>query len=224
MNLEKMLHMQKTLDDRIINEKGLENIDLFPNTILALNVELSEFANEGRWFKHWSDDQEPRTTMKCIYCSGKGEGFFSGKVYTGSKEVCVFCSGSGKSTNKNPILEEFVDGVHFFLSIAIQKGWTESLYIYEEALLEIKETGFDGGLTGAFLEMQYLLLNCYINNKPIEAIEKSLMISTNEFYFKSAWFLFMAIGLYGFHFTPEQIEAAYVEKNAVNHERQDNGY
>lgn len=53
-------NMQAELDQRIIKEHGLENKDLFENTILALQVELGELANEWRGFKHWSNDQEPR--------------------------------------------------------------------------------------------------------------------------------------------------------------------
>lgn len=47
-----MLKRQEELDNHIIKKKGLEGQDLFPNTVLALQVELAEFANEGRWFKH----------------------------------------------------------------------------------------------------------------------------------------------------------------------------
>lgn len=60
MNLEKMFKMQAELDNRIIREKGLEGQDLLPNTYVALITELGEFANEGRWFKHWSDKKEPK--------------------------------------------------------------------------------------------------------------------------------------------------------------------
>ncbi|RPJ98158.1 Dimeric dUTPase [Bacillus subtilis] len=36
--------------------------------------------------------------------------------------------------------------------------------------------------------------------------------------------LFLSIGTIGFGFTLEQIEAAYMDKNAVNHQRQQEGY
>jgi dimeric dUTPase (all-alpha-NTP-PPase superfamily) len=201
MNLEKMLQMQKDLDTRIIKEKGLEGKDLFHNTVVALQVEIGEFANEGRWFKHWSHNQEPRT-----------------KAFKGP-----FIDAED-STEYNPLLEEYVDCVHFYLSIAIQKGWTESLYIYEDAMEEISDSGLDGGLTGAFLEMNFFLVKCAVDKKPLEIIEKTLGISTQEFYFKNAWFIFLAIGLIGFGFTPQQIEQAYIEKNTVNHQRQEQGY
>lgn len=185
MNLEKMLAAQKKLDERIVKEKGLEAKDLVANTYVALDVELGEMANEARWFKHWSNDQEPR---------------------------------------KESLLEEYVDALHFFLSIAIQKGWEKQLYVYEEAILDLQAEGFDGGLSGAYLEMIYYLNKSYMENNRSEKIEKTFNKTLQEFNFNTAWFLFIAIGLIGFEFTEEQIEQAYFAKNKVNHERQDNGY
>lgn len=221
MNLEKMLKTQKNLDNRIIKEKGLDGRDLFPNTILALNVELAEFANEGRWFKHWSNDQEPRTSDKCTTCLGTGEIY--GTIEEGS-DPCWQCEGDGLEGDGNPLLEEYVDALHFFLSSAIQKGWEEHLYLHEEAIEDLRNGGFQGGLTGAFNEMQYLLLRSYMERQPNKEIEKTFGMTVQEFHFRSAWFLFICIGLIGFEFTLEQIEEAYFEKNKVNHERQKNGY
>lgn len=57
MDLLKMLAAQKQLDTYIIKMKGLEGIDLVQNTVVALDIELSEMANEKRWFKHWSNNR-----------------------------------------------------------------------------------------------------------------------------------------------------------------------
>ncbi|MEV2911136.1 dUTP diphosphatase, partial [Paenibacillus larvae] len=84
MNIEKMFEMQKELDMRIIKEHGLEGQDLLPNTVLALQVEIAELANEWRGFKHWSNNREPGNT-----------------------------------------LEEYVDCLHLFLSIARQLNLPE---------------------------------------------------------------------------------------------------
>jgi dimeric dUTPase (all-alpha-NTP-PPase superfamily) len=234
INLEKMLSMQKELDERIIKDKGLEGQDLFPNTVLALQVELAEFANEGRWFKHWSNDQEPRVKAKCPHCKGKGfhEFYDAFEMFETqySTEPCNYCEETGFVKNENPLLEEFVDGVHFFLSIAIQKGWQESLYIYEEAVEDLREEGIDGGLTGIFLEMNYFLSKCHMEGDkdpetdPFQRIANVTGVSRKAYLFKMAWFLFICIGLIGFNFTPKQIELAYMDKNAVNHQRQVDGY
>jgi dimeric dUTPase (all-alpha-NTP-PPase superfamily) len=207
LDLEKMLSMQKELDERIIKEKGLEGQDLFPNTVLALQVELAEFANEGRWFKHWSNDQKPRVKkVRGPYMDLDDAEFY------------------------NPLLEEFVDGVHFFLSIAIQKGWEDCLYISEEAIEETREEGFDGGLTGIFLELVWFLNKCqmekdgYPETEPWQRAANLMGVSRKAYLFRMAWALFITIGLVGFDFTPEQIETAYMDKNAVNHQRQESGY
>lgn len=195
MNLEKMFEMQAELDNRIIREKGLEGQDLLPNTYVALITELGEFANEGRWFKHWSDDQRARNQDRYL-------------------EYRTEDLGGNQWVEKNPLLEEYVDCLHFFLSIAIKKGWKEELNIREEAIEDFKEAGFDGGLSGVFVEMQWSLLN-------------SRMLKDEENkkqHFHIAWGLFLAIGIVGFGFTPKQIEEAYMNKNAVNHKRQQEGY
>lgn len=110
MNLAKLFETQKALDDRIIKARELEGKDLYPNTILALQVELAEFANEGRWFKHWSKDQEPRGYKKCTVCEGKGMHLSISEGYG----ECKSCKGTGEGED-NPLLEEYVDCVHFFL-------------------------------------------------------------------------------------------------------------
>ncbi|WP_339231247.1 dUTP diphosphatase [Bacillus sp. FSL M8-0071] len=191
MNLQKMFEMQKALDERIIKEKGLEGQDLLPNTYVALTTELGEFANEGRWFKHWSNDREPRT---CVI-NKKGE--------------------TAKEYYKNPLLEEYVDCLHFFLSIAITRGWqVELLQLPEEAFSDFMKDGFEGGLSGAFLEMQWYLMNSQMYKSE----------ETKKENFRLAWCLFLAFGVAGFGLNFEQIEAAYMDKNAVNHQRQQEGY
>ena len=60
MNLTKLYEMQKLLDQRIVEQHGLEGQDLLPQKILALQVELGECANEWRGFKFWSKDRKPR--------------------------------------------------------------------------------------------------------------------------------------------------------------------
>lgn len=201
LNLEKLLNMQKDLDTRIIKEHGLKGQDLYPNTVLALQVEIAELANEARFFKHWSHDQKPRTSVSLPMKP----------PLRGMRIV-------------NRVLEEYVDCLHFYLSIAIQKGWQEALYLHPESLISIKKQGLEGGLTASFNAMNYMLLKSYMEVKPVEKIEKEFGESTQQFYFRTAWFLFISIGIVGFEFTLEQIEQAYFDKNKVNHERQSGGY
>lgn len=233
LNLDKLIEMQRELDNKIREEKGLQNADLVANTYVALQVELAEFANEARWFKYWSENQEPNTECVCELCEGRknisaltdtgsaGETYEVYDVYE-VDVVCPLCEGY--DNDKNPLLEEYVDSLHFFLSLAIQKGWEKQLYVYEEAILDLQEEGFDGGLSGVYLEMIYYLNKSYMENNKDEKIEKSFNKTVQEFNFNTAWFLFIAIGLIGFDFSWEQIFQAYLDKNKVNHERQENGY
>lgn len=200
MNLDKLIKMQKELDNKIREEKGLQGTDLVANTYVALQVELAEFANEARWFKHWSSNQEPRRYDE------------------------KFDLENNRFRSFDPLLEEYIDGLHFFLSIAIQKGWEKQLHVYEEAILDLQEEGFDGGLSGAYLEMIYYLNKSYMENNRDEKTENTFGKTVQEFNFNTAWFLFIAIGLIGFEFTWEQIFQAYLDKNKINHERQENGY
>ena len=88
MELKQLLEMQYNLDEFIIESKSLQTLDpkvRLTNTILALMVEMGEFANELKSFKFWSN--KPPSP----------------------KEVH---------------LEEFVDVLHFFLSIANQMGYS----------------------------------------------------------------------------------------------------
>src|SRR5690625_2038703 len=112
MNLNKLFEAQRKLDERIVKEKGLENEDLLDKKILALLVELGELANKYRGFKFWSEDQEPNT-----------------KVYYGPPEL------PDVGTYKNPLLEEYVDCLHFILSIGNNLGFSHNMTI-EKSLLK----------------------------------------------------------------------------------------
>lgn len=202
-----LYELQKQLDARIIKEKGLEGMDLLPNTILALQVEICELANEWRGFKFWSKDQKPRTEENIIDQTAAGNQIFNIVV--------------GK---RNPLLEEYVDCLHFFLSIAVQKEWLEHLYLHEEAIEDRREEGLDGGVGGALLEVIFWLSKFHMEKAELPNIKEKLGYSTEVFYFKNAWFVFIAIGMVGFGWTWEQIATAYLEKNKINHERQENGY
>lgn len=233
MNLEKLLQMQKVLDERIIKEKVLEGKDLTLNTVNALIVELSEFANEGRWFKHWSNNQRPRTFERehCPDCLAKG--YYRGNPPQDDEKgthglgnhwyYCEKCAGH-LVINTNPLLEEYVDGLHFFLSLANRKGYQNLLYLSEDALNDLENEGFSGGLSGAFLELNYWLLKSFMEKGRDEKLERTLGLTKQEFEFRNAWFLFIAIGTIGFKFTMGQIEKAYLDKNKVNHQRQEEGY
>ncbi|MED3603767.1 dUTP diphosphatase [Bacillus subtilis] len=223
MNLEKMFEMQKALDERIIKEKGLEGQDLLPNLILALQVELAECANEWRGFKHWSNDREPRAKIEhfCPTCEGTGdenhdinlqylEEGHAAEPYS----KCQDCNGSGKIGESNPLLEEYVDCLHFILSIGNRLGYLKN----NESVDELKRTTTKGTGVHAFMDVFNAIV--YLNDEVIcTTIDNELA----HYNYENLFSLFNSLGE-TLGFMPEQIEAAYMEKNAVNHQRQQEGY
>src|SRR5690606_12185173 len=153
MNLAKLFEMQKELDDRILAEHPIQEGEVrLAKKILALLVELGELANEARFFKFWSHDQEPRTEVKipCRFCGGHGEGYFAGHKWTGKKEKCISCNGTGIEGLKNPLLEEYVDGLHFLFSIGLDEN---------VGILEKVEISKCADLTSQFLELYNAISN-----------------------------------------------------------------
>lgn len=85
--LSELYELQNELDKYILKKKNkqLTSKQLLTDTLLALQVEVSELANATRVFKHWSNKApEP-------------------------KEI---------------IIDEYVDILHFFLSIGNQLGFS----------------------------------------------------------------------------------------------------
>ncbi|MCY7425321.1 dUTP diphosphatase [Bacillus amyloliquefaciens] len=227
MNLQKMFEMQKVLDDRIIKEKGLEGQDLLPNLILALQVELAECANEWRGFKHWSNNQKPRTKVSTnVGANPENAAFFRCENhYCGENlnkddfkhlldpdyEICPVCNVGDVTAfrDKNPLLEEYVDCLHFILSIGNRLGLNDTDTIDDVVAQHlISKKGF--GTAKTFSCLLSIAYGFHFSN-----VEKRTYISLFTTFFE----LGSKLG-----FKWEQIEAAYMDKNAINHQRQQEGY
>jgi dimeric dUTPase (all-alpha-NTP-PPase superfamily) len=115
MNLQKLFELQRQLDERIEQEHPRKpGEDRLAKKILALLVELGELANEARFFKFWSNDQEPRTAV-LTWPYGTG----------------------GPPVYRNRVLEEFVDGLHFILSLGLDIGFDPEDWIIKGEQYEI---------------------------------------------------------------------------------------
>jgi dimeric dUTPase (all-alpha-NTP-PPase superfamily) len=107
------------------------------------------------------------------------------------------------ASEKEIILEEYVDGLHFVLSIGLELSFTEVKMLDEVELQQKMDK----------LELNELFLSLYqLGAKPLSAEEFTIFFEE---------FLCLGVKL-GFSF--DEIETAYLDKNAVNHERQDTGY
>src|SRR5690625_3424078 len=116
MNLSKLFRIQRKLDEHIEKEHPRRpGEDRLAKKILALQVELGECANEWRGFKFWSNDQEPRTKHN-IFKHGI-------RLNPVDKQI-------------NPLLEEYVDCLHFFISIANDFGIKPNEFVVSEDYTE----------------------------------------------------------------------------------------
>jgi dimeric dUTPase (all-alpha-NTP-PPase superfamily) len=175
MNLEKLFQTQKVLRDRI----NYNEPDRFNKLILALLVELGECANEWRGFKFWSVNQLPHTSAVRVPCMMEED-----KEYY------------------NPLLEEYVDCLHFVLELGMEIDFE-----HEEWELKAEEFSADSTL-------QFIFISEKISD---------FRRTASEHDYVDMFELFIGLGkMLGF--TWEQIEQAYFEKNAINHHRQEVGY
>jgi dimeric dUTPase (all-alpha-NTP-PPase superfamily) len=106
------------------------------------------------------------------------------------------------SSEKEVILMEFVDGVHFILSLGIECGFQNSNF-------ELTNQSSSQTVTEQFLDI-YEQINIFRKTKSLEDYQVMF-----DGYFQLASLL----GL-----TNVEIEQAYFDKNEVNYQRQQNGY
>jgi len=212
MNFKNLFKTQAKLDEHIMQEhpelRGQNNLDW---KLLALQVELAECANEWRGFKKWSKNQKPRTwdRIHCPSCEKKG-------YYRGNPPVdevrgrhglgnhwyyCPDCAGY-LVVDKNPLLEEYVDCMHFILTIGLEIGVKEELD-WDDITTD------ESDITHQFLEITARILE--VDHRENTESWKELF---EEFYL-----LGKMLG-----FTWDEVEAAYFKKNKINHERQESGY
>ncbi|KOO46874.1 dUTP diphosphatase [Priestia koreensis] len=162
MKLVRLFAMQKELDMHIETTHQLKEENLIQRKVLALLVELGEFANETRCFKFWSV---------------KG------------------------ASPKETILEEYVDGIHFLLSLGIEFS------LHDMDVITSSERGED--VTEQFLKVYDGVLG--------------LRTEPNRQSYVEVFGDYLALGeMLGF--TNEDVEDAYMSKNEVNYQRQKEGY
>jgi dimeric dUTPase (all-alpha-NTP-PPase superfamily) len=176
MQLEKLFAMQKELGKvGLFNYRGE---DRFEKLILALLVELGECANCWRGFKFWSTNQQPKT-----------------------KELRNAAMMEEDKVYYNPLLEEYVDGLHFVLElgIALEIDVTQLEWTYDKA----------SSITKQFTDIYYLATYLQENQK---FYAYDMLINA-----------YVQLGeMLGFSW--EEIEQAYQEKHSINIQRQASGY
>ncbi|WP_374717104.1 dUTP diphosphatase [Geobacillus thermodenitrificans] len=202
MNLQKLFELQRQLDEHIEKEHPRqEGEDRLAKKILALFVELGELANEHRGFKYWSNDQEPRTGGECSCDDGYIDVYMGHGVV--EQDICPRCEGMGELPNT--LLEEYVDCLHFILSIGLELDFTDI------DVWKVKEAT----TTNQFIECFGTIYNMHFQKRVNGEVPREM--------YEHLFACFIGLGeMLGF--TWEQIEESYFEKNRINHERQNNGY
>ena len=161
INIDRILELQKQLDNNIHTKHNINPKEVFEKRRLALIVEICEMINVNRCFKFWS--------LKIDY-------------------------------DKQVLGDEFVDCLHFILSISLHFDLDQTEY-------EIKDVVYDDNeLT---LKVLYLIS---LAGK-IESKEdcKKFIIQLFELAFT-------------FGFTAQDIIDFYIKKNQVNFKRQQDNY
>jgi dimeric dUTPase (all-alpha-NTP-PPase superfamily) len=105
------------------------------------------------------------------------------------------------ASDKAVILEEFVDGIHFILSLGLESGFR-----YKDLP---SERNLESSVTDQFLKI-YGTIHEFRANRTAQVYTKL---------FRDYLDLAVMLG-----FTEKEIEQAYIEKNEVNYERQQKGY
>lgn len=187
MNLQKLFEAQAELDAFIEQQHPTqEGENRLEKKILALLVELSECAQESRCFKFWSNDQEPRN-----YCKNC--------AMTETPHEC-----------KNPLLEEYVDVLHFSLSIGNDVFGELSDENIKEILEDSRKTDEASSVITTFI----ILNSC------------ATVLAEYEFEYvdyRNFMMILLNLGLL-LGFTEEKIEQAYWKKYEINKQRQRDGY
>lgn len=159
--INEIREMQRVLDERILNNLGIEPKDIALEKHLALKTELFELINEIESFKWWK-----------------------------------------KNKGKEHILEEGCDVLHFLLSLANDN--------------EIEFVDVDTNTDMIDMEMNELL-----------GIMDSLtldMFIEKDYTGLNFLLKLLSIVLYKKGYNANDLYNAYISKNKVNHERQDNNY
>lgn len=128
----------------------------------------------------------------------------------------VFKHWSGdREPRREKMLEEYVDCLHFFLSIARQLDLPSGdLYVCEDEL--------ENDTVIIFSELLHNVGMIHADKMLLREI-KDVRVFQRE-HFRSSLFIFYALGEQRLGFTFEEITEAYLKKNQINHKRQENGY
>lgn len=160
MNLSKIFEMQKALDQAIMSQHNVKHDQIISQRIIALIVEVAEFANEVASFKYWKKQ---------------------------------------KNFERDKTLEEFIDGIHFYVSLSLQLNVDDKIHS------KIICNDFDTQLLAVFASITDLQKD----------FRQEKLISSFSLYLGLARLC---------NISNQEIEDTYILKNKINYERLANNY
>lgn len=208
MNLTDLFNQQRILDAEIEQKHPVQTGEnRLAKKLLALSVELGECANEWRGFKFWSNNQEQNTkSIEPIF--GTEE---DGMPYQSYRE-------------SNPLLEEYIDCLHFALSIGNDysdrhgEGEETSAFLNIFDYLDDEDDEYPAESIVFQFNGIYNLIGL-LSDKTDETYPVQYALEACSSMINNVIGLGEMLG-----FTWEDIMKAYAEKNKINHERQANAY
>jgi dimeric dUTPase (all-alpha-NTP-PPase superfamily) len=184
-HIPELLALQNLLDEKIRKEKGIVG-DTSQKKVIAFKVEFGELLNEHKGFKFWKENPQPRRKAERKQLT---EGLDSFDNYECAYEWVPY----------DPMLEEYVDGIHFILSIGLERKYSRFIHALFEMPKDVPSSIHD--------------LSEDIFNNRIASAGQWLQLLED----------YLMLG-YKLGFTDKQVRDAYVEKNKENHVRQVTGY
>lgn len=195
-NLKELFEIQAGLDAHILKNHPIQSgEDRLRKKQAALLVELGEMFNENRCFKFWSNNQKAKIKVVCKSCGSWGEI---------ADRVCEDCDGKGE---RDLVLGELVDCLHFVLSIGLEHKFDEMLPLDIQPM-QLYKTSRDR-LIYQFIDVMKSDWDIYEEGE-------------GGHYHEGLELFLGFCEMLGYSW--EQITEAYMKKNQINHHRQINGY
>jgi dimeric dUTPase (all-alpha-NTP-PPase superfamily) len=183
------------LQKELDNKIGYEGEDRLTHKFSALLVEAGEAWNETRDFKFWSKKYK-KPNIQAVRVPAMME---EDKQYF------------------NPLLDELSDMHHFIMSIGIEIQEENDEVMTIKEYEEVGELAMEVDISVLFKEFISAVLELE------DEIGRFYWEDTIEEYYEYLVKRFLMI-VKRLGFTTEDLERAYYEKNAINHERQVKGY
>ena len=215
-SLKELFEIQAGLDSEILQKYPVQaGENRLEKKHTALLVELGEMMNEVRQFKFWSKDQKRRTevNIECKICFGSTDENYEmiqeDAEGSGDHEYipCESCNATGVARVADRVLEELVDVLHFALSIGLEHEFDEMLPLDIDPMICYK---------GNINQVEYQFID-------VIKADWNVYEEGGGGYYHEGLELFLGFcQILGY--TWEQINAAYLEKNQINHRRLQSGY